>query len=78
MTRKASNEWKQQGSMGTWTWAFGLGINGIGYCIIPVMSNWNWYMGDFWNPLYSHPWTIPKTISEIITPFSSLTISFLS
>jgi hypothetical protein len=34
--------------------------------------------GIFWNPSYGHPWTIPKTISEITTSFSCLTISFLS
>jgi hypothetical protein len=32
----------------------------------------------FWNPSYGHSWTIPKTISEINTSFSSLTTSFLS
>jgi hypothetical protein len=25
----------------------------------------------FWNPLYGRPWTIPNTISEITTSFSS-------
>jgi hypothetical protein len=38
----------------------------------------NWYMGDFGNLSYGHPWTIPKTISEITISFSSLTPSFLS
>jgi len=35
--------------------------------IIPMTSNWNWYMGEFWNPSYGHPWTIPKTILKITT-----------
>jgi hypothetical protein len=34
--------------------------------------------GMFWNPLYGHPWIVPKTISKITISFSSLTTSFLS
>ncbi len=34
------------------------------------------YEGFLWNPSYG-PWTIPKTISEITSSFSSLTTSFL-
>ncbi len=46
---------------------------------IQVTSNWNWYiLGTFWNPLYNHPWTIPKTISKMTTSFLSLATSFLS
>jgi hypothetical protein len=41
--------------------------------IIPVMSIW----GIFGNPLYGHPWTISKTISEITTSFSEKKIYFL-
>jgi hypothetical protein len=43
--------------------------------LIPMMSNQNWYMGDFLES-FVWSWTIPKTISEIITSFLSLTISF--
>jgi hypothetical protein len=32
--------------------------------------------GIFWNPLYGFSWTIPNTILEITTSFSSLTTSF--
>jgi hypothetical protein len=42
---------------------------------ILVTSNRNWYMRNFFNHSYGHPWTIPKTISKITTSFSSLTIS---
>jgi hypothetical protein len=36
--------------------------------LIPVMSNRNWYMGDFLES-FIWSWTIPKTISEITTSF---------
>jgi hypothetical protein len=37
--------------------------------VIPMTSNWNWYMGDFLESLFGHPWTIPKIILEITTSF---------
>jgi hypothetical protein len=42
-----------------------------GFKEIPVTKIWNWYMGDFFGILQmvSHPWAIPKTISEIIISF---------
>ncbi len=42
---------------------------------ILVTSNRNWYMRNFFNHSYGHPWTIPKKNSKITTSFSSLTIS---
>jgi hypothetical protein len=32
-----------------------------------MTSNQNLYIGDFLESVYGHPWTIPKTISKIIT-----------
>jgi hypothetical protein len=45
---------------------------------IPMTSNKKLVDGFFWNPSYGCPWTIPKKIFKITTPFSSLSISFLS
>jgi hypothetical protein len=45
------------------------------HLLVPMMSNWNSYMGDFFGILLIVVHTIPKKILEITTSFSSLITS---
>jgi hypothetical protein len=45
--------------------------------IILVMINQTCIWGIFWNPLYGHPWTIPKIVLKIITSFSIFKVYYV-